>query len=204
MKFIFCALLALLSVNAHAIHVVSKQAGIDIKTDKVIHIVGPIQPDVMEQAFKEGFLTKEMKGDRVIVLNSPGGYVELGKMFIAAMRGERRATGGRIICVATQQASSMAFDILSFCDVRLMTAGTESVVHSIEGPLAPGERSTATNLRHLADELDKEELPFKLRNAMLMRMTLAQYQMYCDAETSWTAGQLLKMGYLHGIATIEE
>ncbi len=185
------------------VHVVSQEAGIDITTQKVIRILGPMTRWSIRRAAQEGAATVFLPGDRVVVINSGGGDVEAGQKLIDALMVERRS-GTRIVCVAIGNAHSMAFDLLSFCDVRLATAKTKMVAHKIEYTALPYEmRETARNLRKLARELDKIDAVYDTQNAKMMHLDSKHYDMYADRENQWTAEQLLIMKYLNGIATVE-
>ena len=184
------------------VHIVSAQAGIDIRTKKVIHLIGPIRRASIREAAREHIETLSIPGDRVVIIDSGGGEVERGQTLIDALMIER-SMGVRIVCVAVNHAHSMAFNTLSFCDVRLATAGTTMVAHKIEfGRVLPDIRTTAKNLRMLARELDEVDERYCVQNAKMLHLDRKHYDMYADHENEWTAEQLLAMQYLNGIATV--
>jgi ATP-dependent protease ClpP protease subunit len=208
-----CIVLSIFQVNANtyvpptklnfALHVVSKKAGINITTRKVTHVIGHISESSVRASIQETLETMYMVGDRVVYIDSGGGDAVAGLRLINALMVER-AAGTRLICVAVKDAHSMGFNLLSFCDVRLATAGTNSVVHKVEsGEMPPGERWTAKNLRKMADIIDKIDEPYRQRNSKMMNLDLKHYDMYADAENMWTAEQLLAIHYLDGIAKVE-
>lgn len=198
-------LLALFANNALAgVHVVSKEAGIDITTDKVIYLTGSISPIKTRLSALQGEATSSLPGDRVLVINSSGGRVDVGEMFLMAIMAEVKVQGIRLICAVDGDASSMAFNILSFCDVRLSTAESTFIVHKIRTTLNPNFPFTPKILRAIARDLERADRPYALRNARLMGLSDKKYSDFADAETQWTAEQLRKMKYLHGFCTIEK
>ena len=195
-------LLLLLAHNALGATVVSHQAKIDLTTDKVAHIVGDVDIMTLAKFRKEMRDTQALPGDRLIIIDSRGGSLGAGEQILKIIREEKAASKHRVVCVANNKASSMAFNILSNCDVRLMTPGTHSLVHKIRRAIAG--MSTALELRAHAKELDALDEPFRQLNARTMRLALADYDLFADKETVWRAEVLLKIGYLHGLATISE
>lgn len=185
------------------VHIVSKEAGIDFSTDKVLNITGSISSwntIILEIVMARTTLTP---GDRVVVLNSPGGSVDAGKDILDALLLERSVSGNKLICVVDGAAHSMAFNILSYCDVRLAREGSTSVVHKIRTFLLPSEPLTAKRAREIAKELDALDEPYRQQNAKKMGLSLKDYDKYADEETEWSAEKLLQMKYLHGLCTIE-
>lgn len=185
------------------VHVVSRGAGIDITTLKVVHVLGPVTQYSARESINEAMNTANIPGDRVVVIDSPGGDVDAGQKLITVLLLEH-ALGTRIVCVVHNNAHSMGFNILSFCDVKLATAKSTMVVHKIAfGMIPPGIRGTALNLREMARELDLADEPYILQNSKMMHLDRKHYNMYANRENRWTAEQLLAMGYLDGIATVK-
>lgn len=180
----------------------SPEANIHIKTSKVARLYGPVMQESYTRFKKDMELTASVPGDRVILINSPGGEVDLGNKMLDIMKQEQKA-GVRVVCFAFNDAHSMAFNFLTQCDVRLMAPGTMSLVHKV-ARLAIAERLTAKNLRIIADDLDKSDEPFRQANAAAMHLTLVEYDLYADKETYFRAETLLKMKYLHGIGLIQK
>lgn len=198
------ALAFLLPLQAFAAKIVSPQAGIQINTNKIIHIEGPIDEALAYRVMAEGKATQELWGDRVVIINSPGGSVDAGNVILRALIAERNATGNRLICVVDHNAHSMAFNILSYCDVRLAVSGSQMLVHKVAvGGLDDGRtRWTARNLRRQAEELDRADEPFRRRNALMMHMDIKDYDILSEMETMCSTQSLLNRGYLDGVAVI--
>lgn len=192
----------LASPIANAYHVVSKEAGIDLNTEKVVKIKGGIDPSMARSVRSQLQRIEKLKGDILVLIDSPGG-LNVSGLDIMKELDKRRKSDVRLVCVAHNDASSMAFNILTKCDIRLATKRTTMVVHKLEYmTLPPYSRLTATFLRKLADEIDKDDAPFKEANQKAMGLTSEEYDKYADEETMWLATTLLKRGYLHGIASI--
>lgn len=191
-----------LRLDPTPVHVVSKQAGIDITTLKVVHMFGAVTKYTVQKAIVEALSNSNLPGDRVVIINSPGGDVVAGQVLIDELKIEK-LSGTRIVCVAINNAHSMAFNLLSFCDVRLATAKSTMIVHKIEYSMIPPEmRGTAKNLRKMAAVLDVMDEPYIVQNSAMMHLDRRHYDMYADAQNCWTAEQLLIMGYLQGIAIV--
>jgi len=87
-------------------------------SEKAVLISGPIAGSNLDPVVKELdtlFLAGERTAD--IILNSPGGSVTTGFLFINKME-ELRARGMRLRCFVPTVAASMAFQILLHCDEK--------------------------------------------------------------------------------------
>lgn len=198
--------LALNTCSAHALHVSSPQAHIDIDTQKVIYIEGDINQAQVFKVAEQGVKTLMLPGDTVVMINSRGGDFVSGDAIINMLLTESIQANNRFICVVQHEADSMAFNILSFCNVRLSLPKAHMTVHKlayvIDAKHAAQERLTAINLRKMADDLDLSDQPYRVNNALAMGISLKDYDLFADNETCWRAETLLKMGYFHGIAVV--
>lgn len=194
------------SLTASAAHVVSKQANIDLDTQKVVHLSGFVGKDLAISVGEEVRDTYGIPGDRLVIINSPGGSVDYGKVILGILLAEKYTTGNRLICVVDKNAHSMAFNILSYCDVRLAVADSKMLVHkvAISGIEDGHTRWTPKNLRRLADDMEAEDEQFRQKNASMMHMSLKEYDILADIETMCTADSLLLRHYLSGIARLEK
>lgn len=189
----------------HGTHIVSKDAGIDITTEKVVRLEGGFNAQTPFLASLQMFATANLPGDRIVIINSSGGFVDAGEMIWQPLQAERDM-GIKIICVVDHYANSMAFNLLTRCDVRLATASATMLVHPIERGCDMGNgasRCTASEHRRLAVYLDGLDRRYSPVNAKAMRLSLKEYNQYAEKETVWSALQLRATGYLHGLATIE-
>jgi ATP-dependent protease ClpP protease subunit len=109
-----------------------------------------------------------------------------------------------MICVAEENAHSMAFNILTACDVRLATDDAHFIVHKIAiSGFSPDVRITAKLLKSIADDLEHMDEPFRQSNSKAMHMSLEDYDRFADEQHCWSAPLLYLTGYLNGIATID-
>jgi ATP-dependent protease ClpP protease subunit len=172
---------------------------------KVSHIEREFDTTLYYQFDKEMSDTLTLPGARIILINSPGGSIEVGKMMLKLLKAEQ-SRGVKEICVVEHAAHSMAFNFLSFCDVRLAVKGSFSVVHkvAIDGGIddLPG-RHTAAWFRKVADDMDQMDEEYRQKNSKVMHMSLKDYDMFADNETPWSATTLLLMGYFQGFAVIK-
>ncbi len=195
----FLLSLLLFSVPATAAHVVSKSAHIDITTDKVTIIDGSIDEAAARSYFDQTTAKINLPGPHVVYINSLGGRLDAGDAIISMIDAEK-ANGVKVICVVNEEATSMAFNILTHCDVRLAHIHSRFLVHKAAyGSWEQGLRMTAKNLRRWANELDRADQPYRNDNCKAMHLTLSEYDDATDTEKTWTSIELLRLGYLQGI-----
>jgi ATP-dependent protease ClpP protease subunit len=182
----------------------SPGARVNVDTKKVAHLLGPVTLSSVRKAASEILEAESVPGPLVLIIQSPGGSVGAGALLIKDIQREQQQ-GTKVICVAVNDAHSMAFDILSFCDVRLMTPHTLSVVHKAAASILDERdgRLTAKKLREIANEIEELDAPYRIQNAKKMHLSLNLYDKYADAERTWTAEELLDMGYLQGLAILQ-
>jgi ATP-dependent protease ClpP protease subunit len=201
---LFCLLMGCAPMaRGEIVHITSKQAGIDITTAKVTRISGVIDIPGQFAFEKQLAATMAIPGPRVIIINSGGGRVDIGNEMLFLMKMEHD-TGVKMICVAEENAHSMAFNILTACDVRLATDDAHFIVHKIAiSGFSPDVRITAKLLKSIADDLEHMDEPFRQSNSKAMHMSLEDYDRFADEQHCWSAPLLYLTGYLNGIATID-
>ncbi len=202
MRSLIAALILLTSSPAFAAHVVSPKAGIDLDTKKTIVLHGEVNTFSAITFLADLEAVEDLPGDLLVIIDSPGGDVESGDRMIAAIDAVE-ASGTRVVCVASHAAHSMAFNLLTHCNVRLATPGTTMVVHKIEISRIDMRR-TAANLRRIADRLDRLDEKYRQANSKAMKLSLKQYDLCADEETEWSALLLYKRGYLQGPASLSQ
>jgi len=176
--------------------------GYSFQTNKVVVIAGDIDQDMTNSVALQLKATESMIGPRLVEIRSPGGMVSEGKKIIAMLDQERRRTHEKMVCVVIDGAHSMAFNILTHCDVRLATSSATMVVHKIAIGGDPGIRMTARNLRLLADEIDEYDEYWAASNAKAMHISRKDYDKYADAERRWTSRELLELHYLDYVVIV--
>lgn len=196
-----------LHVHAAPAHIVSDTFSID--SSKVVHVTGAIDFDSQFKFDTELGSTIDLPGPRIVVINSPGGVVDVGAVMIQELQMEKGMSvkvpyaPRSIVCVATNQASSMAFNLLTFCDKRYATPEMHSVVHKVAlGGINPFVRLTAKNLRAYADDLEATDAPYRQANAIAMHLSLKDYDDYADLQRCWSSAELYMIRYLDGIVNV--
>lgn len=198
------ALSLFIGCNAQALTLFNKDTGYKVETSRVAHISGVIDVPALLAFEHEMANIIHKRGPLVIVIDSPGGRVDIDHFFVKMVE-ELKANGTKVICVVPRAAHSMAFNILNHCSVRLGGPQALFVVHKIAiGSLCdPGIRLTAKALREMADELDKSDVEFSAYNARAMHLTLDEYNTYSDRQEPWFSGDLYLQHYLNEIVTIK-
>lgn len=202
------ALLCLLrpiAAFAGFVHIISEDGSIDLRTDKVAHVTGSFDPRLAQSFHSEMTETASIAGDRLILIDSDGGITTYGDRMIRDIEKEK-ASGVRVVCYVAESAHSMAFNLLSHCNIRLAHREATMVVHRIEFYELRSDhglnRLTARNLRKIADGLDRDDAPYGELNAKLMGLTPELYEQFTAAETTWTAEDLVQRHYFQDFADI--
>ena len=192
-----------MSHEALAAHVVSKPAGIDLNTKKVATIDGEITDATADKFSEQVAATINLPGPRLILIDSPGGSVDAGQRILDTIKVEKDQHV-KIVCLVVHHASSMAFNTLSVCDVRLATPGAFMLCHKIAtiGIDCRNYRCTANHLREEADSMDITDLSMSEVNRKALHMTKAEYNQIADEEHVFFPSELLFRHYLHGVASL--
>lgn len=203
MKYIIFLIL-LLSPKAAAINIKSDSGKHDVKTNKVVRITGSITDESAYRFESQMLLTAALPGPRVVLINSPGGSVRAGNRMIKELE-EERSAGVKVICFVEKRAVSMAFNLLTHCDVRLSVVKGSLLFHPVAETIincTDDERCTPKRLREEANRLEEEDRPFRTANANALGMSLTEYDVHSVNETWWTTITLLVKGYIHDTAEI--
>lgn len=173
---------------------------IQVTTEKVAHVLGILDISAQQRFIAEMDDTAYLPGDRLIMINSPGGLSVIGDEMIAAIQAEQ-ARGVRVVCVARHNASSMAFNLFTHCNVRLADAHASFTVHKLAFDRLDGRvdgRLTAKQLRKMADDMDKQDEKYRQANLKAMGLSEKDYDLLANNENVWSAHTLRDKGYLHG------
>lgn len=196
-------LLLLLSFSANAMHIHSADNKLDIHSDKTIHITGVINDGFTGVVVAKQILsTISQPGDRVVIIDSRGGSVSEGMLIESLLLQEKALTGEKLICIVDGNAMSMAFNLMSMCDVRLGTMDSLLLFHPIYVTELHGQLN-AHNLREIARQMEKADLPFKTENMKALHMSSKEYDKNADAETVWSASEMKDRGFLQEIVTLD-
>lgn len=204
MKRLVAGLLAFLLPLQSFAMTIHGDLGQRIIPNRVVTIVGVIDEAMTASVSIQLRNSRGQKGPIVVDIESPGGSVDQGRKIISMLEHERAISHAKLVCVVEHAAHSMAFAILTHCDVRLATKDSTMVVHKVALGGDPGVRMSAKNLRRLADEMDKDDEAMIEENRAAMHLSRKDYDKYADVERQWTAKELLAMHYLDGIVTVSE
>lgn len=171
-------------------------AGVTVDTSRLINILGQVNRGILDKANELMALASQSRQPIFLLVNSPGGSVRSGNVFISAMN-VVKSRGIQIQCITSVYAASMAFSILANCSTRYVLPKAQLLFH----PVRVGLMGTLTGneLKTLADDLralDVGLLNF-LENAMGMNRPLLERTFY--AEKWWDATELqavTKKGWL--------
>ncbi len=169
--------------------------------ERVAHIKGLIHMGSGFAFFAQLIQQKEIKGPQLILINSEGGEMLAGKSIIDQIE-KMKGEGTEVTCLVIHEASSMAFNILTHCNKRFADKKALLLFHVISG--TPWMRPTPKNLRDWADELERDDMPFREANAKALKMSYDTYDWHADHDSKWSAKTLLKRGYLDGIVEIKK
>lgn len=202
-KLLIALMFFVYSANALGATVVCEEKNLTITTRKVAHLEGDIRPALAVTFASEMKATENIPGPRIIIIDSPGGSTRAGDQIIRLIEMEKKA-GVKQVCIVLSGASSMAFNILTHCDIRLAYADAMMVVHkiayySLEGVVP---RLTAYELRKVADELDRSDESYRQANAKAMGLSLKDYDRAADKDTAWSAETLINRNYLYGLGEL--
>lgn len=195
-------LLALIPLTSHGKVLKDESGKVIIDTQKYVRITGNINPRSAEIFIRQMDATKNLSGPRLIIINSPGGFVEAGEKMQEKIN-EEKASGVKVICFVDSRAHSMAFNILTNCDARYASPRALMLVHKIRLMDCPNIALTGKNLRKIADELDEGDEPYRQANAKAMHMKLEEYDSFADDEITWRASTLKRLQYLTDIAVLD-
>lgn len=202
-RYLLSFLALLLPITALAIHIKSPAAKLDIDTNKVAYLSGTVSDAMYESVLVQTSLTGALPGDRLWVFDSHGGEQAPGDGIIELMEAEK-AKKIRQICVVYKQAQSMAFNILVHCDVRLAVRDAVIMAHVLA--LASIDcmytRCTPRRLKALADELLRDDAPYRKANAAALSCSLKEYDGYAARDYDWPVEELLRRHFLSAIVRV--
>jgi ATP-dependent protease ClpP protease subunit len=181
----------------------------NLTTSKVAHIESKVDSACTRRLVADVKRTASIPGDRLVIIDTPGGSMREGDDMMTTLKAEQMLTGGRIVCVVKGSASSMGFNILSQCDVRLGTKKSRYMFHDLffeREVLYEYSRIRMEDLQSLLTELLKENARFYVLNAAAMNMSTDDLIKISSTrpETYWVPGTLLSRGYLTDIVELLE
>jgi len=164
---------------------------------RVVEVIDVIDADILDKAQKVEALSRESQEPIQLLINSPGGMVDTGFIFVDAMR-IAKERGVRIECVVGVMAASMAFIILSECDKRVVLPNSMLLFHPIS---VSGRMRIEEALPSLVETVRRQRLiDYKVRRKM--RLSADDYQAHSLSETLWNGEGLAKYTEGSGFLTV--
>ena len=169
-----------LSTNLHA-------NILTVPADRTVRIMGEVNGSILPAISKLETLSRSSSDPIFILINSPGGSILAGNLFINAMHVAQNR-GVKLHCASTMFAASMAFQFLVECDYRYAFKHTKLLFHPPRimymGVLLE------TQMRQWIEEL--EQIESKMIPVMQEAMGLSDevFNHHYHAETFWDAEDL--------------
>jgi len=159
-----------------------------VDNERLIKIVGPVDFSTIKKASDLLRLAiKDQKKPIYIMLNSPGGSILSGEMFLSAME-QAKMLGVKLVCFSSVYAASMAFSIMVHCDERYAFANTRLLFHPAR--INTDEPLTAPRLKEIYADLEvlDAELLDLLTSTMQMPRDVVEFHYYKE---TWLKASIL-------------
>jgi ATP-dependent protease ClpP protease subunit len=160
---------------------------LEVDSSRLIRLVGEVNGRILIEAEE----LVDFAGDVTnrepvyIMVNSPGGSVLAGNLFISAMK-HAQSTGLEIKCFSSVYAASMAFNILLECDSVSVFRTTKLLFHPVR--MTMSGTMTAPQAIELAERLDKIDQVFLKRLALKVDgLSSEDLKKHYYEETFWNA-----------------
>lgn len=101
---------------------------LEVNPSRLVKVLGPVNASIIEKANELIKLSELSKDPIYLFINSPGGSVGAGNVFIDAMTIVKNR-GIQINCVTSVYAASMAFSILMNCSERYVLENVKLLFH---------------------------------------------------------------------------
>lgn len=152
--------------------------------DKAHEIKGVINGRNSPDAVSYLEVKRDMKEDAYLIIDSPGGSVLSGFKILRAMN-EVKATGNKVVCVVRGMAISMAFAILSNCDVKLADKHSVVMFHNVRMFLQ-FYTLRAVDAKRLYESLTRFDTHLAELIAPELGLDYTKYKKLCDEEILYT------------------
>lgn len=155
------------------------------KDDRLIEIIGVVDGNIIDQAAEINRLAALNSEPIELLINSPGGSVFTGMIFIDAMNAAK-AKGVVFKCTSVVLAASMAYSFFSNCDERYALPNTRLLFHPMSTRAEGRVQELVTDLIQTVPE---EKAIMKQLQADL-NVDWKTFHTNYFAETFWTATTL--------------
>lgn len=161
----------------------SKAGGLELDTkDRYLEVIDVVDASVIKAAQKLDRMSRESAEDITILINSPGGFIAPGFIFVDAMEAAK-SRGVTLKCISGVVAASMAFIMLAHCNERYVLRNTMLLFHPVS---FSGDSIRITEVLPSLMETEKRE---RLVGAYLMEqmgLSWREYHPHNFSETLWT------------------
>lgn len=158
---------------------------------RTIVILGGINGSILKDANKLTMLTSNSKEDVFVYINSPGGSVAAGDVFIQALNIAKHR-GVTVHCVSTVRAASMAFMIMVNCGKRYAFESTKLLFHPARVRLS-NMTAIGRELSVIANNLEAIDVRMKGLISRLLSISLRDINSIYYKEIYVSAAQLNDM-----------
>ena len=175
---------------------VPEKSVLEVDKKRLINILGPVNAQIVDKANDLMRLARTSRAPIYLFVNSPGGSVRAGNVFIDAMT-ITKSRGIEIKCVTSIYAASMAFSILANCSDRYVLPNARLLFHPARiGIMGAFTGPEYQEFADILNNLDKSLQEFLVEELEIDRdvMLKAYY-----AEKWWDAKELqaaTKKGWL--------
>ena len=158
-----------------------------LNSKRLIEVIDVVDGNIIDQAQQLHALAEESSEPIDLLINSPGGAVIAGYMFVDAMDAVR-SQGVKIRCAVGVLAASMAFNMLAHCDERVALRHAALLFHPprimARGPMTvPDLERAALDLRRIIKFSTGELIK-------MVGMSQVSFYKHFNEETLWTAESL--------------
>ena len=158
----------------------------DNTDDRLIEIIGEVDGDIIDKAAEINRLAELSDEPIELLINSPGGAVLPGMIFVDAMRAAK-SEGIIFKCTSVVMAASMAYVIYSECNERYALANTRLLFHPIS--ISTG----GSRVQELIVDLDEtiaEEKAIMEKLQKDLGLDWRKFHRHYFSETFWSATRL--------------
>lgn len=161
---------------------------IDLSGKPFLPIIGVVNMGIVKDA--QVLLAEGTKLEEVVILvNSPGGSVDAGQLFVQAME-QLRSRKIKLTCVSGVLAASMGFQILAHCDRILVLPSTLLLFHPVR--ISSSEGLTSDMLQYFKEQMDLIEPGLNADLQKKFKFPKKYFDFHYRAETLHSAAELSK------------
>lgn len=166
----------------------------NINQERVLVLDGEVGRNMLELTAKLKDLSASPKENAYLVINSPGGSVEDGNVFIDAMQGAKKATGLKTICIIVGNAYSMAAIIASYCHQTYIQPNGALMYHEA----SYGVQGSASRIATYVDFNTRWLREFETALATQLGLSYLDYAALRRNELWLTANEAVEKGFVDG------